>query len=325
MSILSVLSLLAGVAIFMFGMLLIKYALSENLNKKTEGLMKKFTSGRFSATLTGTAVTAALQSSSASSVITATLVDNGSLSLYSAFWIIVGANLGTTFTGLLTAVSFSDIAPFFCVIGIVLLAMTERKGLSTAGIFFMGFGLLFVGMATMKNAVGDIRDSRVVYDILQKSSSPFTGLLTGCFFTALIQSSAATTALLQTMAEDGIVGIRQCFYILLGANVGTCATCVIASSGLGSSAKKVSWMHTMYNFSGSVFFVLLSLVIPLPEMAEQFFPGNVKMQTGMINVFFNLITAIIALMLPVKKAFCSEKSNKINYLHSFPRVLKYNR
>ena len=325
MSILSLLSLLAGVAIFMFGMLLIKYSLSENFNEKTEALLKKFTSDRFSATLTGTVATAALQSSSASSVITAALVDSGKLSLYSAFWIIVGANLGTTFTGLLTAASFSDIAPFMCIVGTALLTLTKSKRLNGAGIFFMGFGLLFVGMATMKAAVGDIRNSEIAYDILQNSSSPVTGLLTGCFFTALIQSSAATTALLQTLAEDGLVGIRQCFYILLGANIGTCATCVIASSGLGSAAKRVSQMHTLYNFFGSVFFVLLSLVLPLPEMAEMFFPGDIKMQTGVLNVFFNLAAAVIVLLLPVKRFISSEKSNKINYLHSFPPVLKCNR
>lgn len=320
MNIMSVFALGTGISVFMLGMMLIKYSLGENFSKKSEELLKKFTSGRFSAAAVGTLATAVLQSSSASSVITATLVDNGALSLYGAFWIIVGANLGTTFTGLLTAVSFSEFAPAACILGIALISLTKKKALYGAGVFLTGFGLLFVGMDIMENAAGDIKNSPVIYDILQKSSSPLTGILTGSLFTAVIQSSAAVTALLQTMAYDGIIGIRQAFYIILGSNIGTCATCFIASMGLGGGAKKVALMHIFYNFAGSLLFVFLAFFVPLPEITGSLFTGNIKMQIGFINVVFNGVCALAALILPIK-----EKNKEKQHLHFVSPVVKYSR
>lgn len=317
MDIMSLFALGTGVSVFMLGMLLIKHSLGENFSRKSEELLNKFTSGRLSATAVGTLATAVLQSSSASSVITATLVDNGSLSLYGAFWIIVGANLGTTFTGLLTAVSLSEIAPFAVVAGIALISLTKRKLFHGIGVFFAGFGLLFIGMNMMETAATGIKDSPVLYSMLESCSSPFTGIITGSFFTALIQSSAAVTALLQTMAYDGILGIRQAFYIILGSNIGTCATCLIASTGLGGGAKKVAYMHVIYNLAGSLLFVLLSLFIPLPEIVQSIFPDNVKLQIGALNVIFNGASAIIALILPIKK--------KKQDLHFVSPVVKYSR
>ncbi len=319
MNIMSLFALATGVAVFMLGMMLIKHSLGENFTEKSEKLLKKFTSGRFSATVVGTVATAVLQSSSASSVITAALADNGTISLYGAFWIIVGANLGTTFTGLLTAVPLSEIAPFAVVIGIALILLSKKKILHGTGVFFAGFGLLFIGMNIMEEAASDIKNSTVIYGMLENCSSPFTGILTGSFFTALIQSSAAVTALLQTMAYDGIIGIRQAFYIILGSNIGTCATCFIASSGLGGGAKKVAYMHIIYNLAGSLLFVFLSFLIPLPEIAGNLFPGNIKMQIGALNVIFNGASAVIALMLPIKE------KNKKRDLHFVPRMVKYSR
>lgn len=317
MDIMSVFTLGSGVSVFMLGMLLIKYSLGENFTEKSEELLKKFTSGRFSGTLLGTAATAVLQSSSASSVITAALVDSGHLSLYGAFWIIVGANLGTTLTGLLTAVSISEIAPFAVIAGISLISLTKKKALHGAGVFFAGFGLLFIGMDIMENAVSGIKDSPVIYGILGSCSSPFTGLLTGSLFTAAIQSSAAVTALLQTMAYDGIIGINQAFYIILGSNIGTCATCLIASMGLGGGAKKVAYMHVIYNLAGSLLFVFLDAFIPLSGFAGSLFPDNIKLQIGALNVFFNGISAFFALLLPIKE---KRKNRDLLFL---PRMVKY--
>ena len=319
MDIMSLFALASGVSVFMLGMLMIKYSLSENFTEKSERLLKKFTSGRFSATAVGALATAALQSSSASSVITAALADNGTISLYGAFWIIVGANLGTTFTGLLTAVSLSEIAPLAVTIGVALISLTKKKTFHGAGVFFSGFGLLFVGMNIMEASAAVIKSSPVAYGILEGCSSPLAGLLTGSFFTALIQSSAAVTALLQTMAYDGIIGMRQAFYMILGSNIGTCATCFIASLGLGGGAKKVAYMHILYNLAGSLLFVLLSFFVPLPEIAGSIFPGNIKLQIGALNVIFNGASAIIALMLPVKER------NKKRDLHFAPSVVKYSR
>ncbi len=301
MAILTVISLGTGVAVFMLGMLLMKYVLENSLGKTLGVYLKKFTSNRFSALLTGAFVTMGLQSSSASSVLTAALVDSGILSLYSAFWIIVGANTGTTFTGLLTALSLTKTAPLLTVVGVGLISFTSNKRLNTAGVFLSGAGLLFVGLDIMGRASQGISEIPLVADILIGCDNPVTGVLMGCLFTALIQSSSAVTALLQTLGADGIIGTRQAFYIILGSNIGTCATCAIASMGLKNGAKKVSVMHILYNFFGAVLFVIIAEIFPLPEITEELFNAGIKTRIAVLNILFNVSTAVIALLLPVKE------------------------
>lgn len=301
-------TLFAGTSVFILGMLMIKDCLDKSFSAGTAAVLNKCTSNRFTATLTGVLVTVALQSSSASSVLTAALVDSGALSLYSAFWIIVGANTGTSFTGLLTAASFSDTAPLLAVAGIALLSFAKKEGLVRAGTALAGFGLLFVGMNMMESAAEGLKDSPFVMSVLANSSNAFSGILLGCFFTALIQSSSATTALLQTMAAGGLIGIRQVFYIILGANIGTCFTCAIAAAGLKASAKKVALMHIAYNFFGSLIFAAAAELLPLPETIARLAPSGIKTQTALINIVFNTACLVLALFLPVfpRKGFTFE-------------------
>ena len=303
----------------MFGMLLIKQTLGETFSEKSGKMLRRFTKGRLSALASGTLITALLQSSSAVSVLTAAFADRGIISLYKALWVIVGANLGTTFTGMLTGLPFSDAASFSCVVGVCLISLSKKKNAVSAGYFLTGFGLLFVGMDMMEAAAGELRHSAVLYDILRGSSAPLTGLLTGCFFTALIQSSSAVTALLQTMAEDGIIGMNQAFYIILGANIGTCATCFIASRTLGGAARRVAVMHVLYNLCGSLIFVVIAEIFPLTEIALRLFPGEIKLQTGFLNVFFNGTCALLMLLLPIKEGNFLTGENKKQHLH-----LRYN-
>ena len=311
MNIMPFVFLSAGVSVFILGMLMIKYSLKKSFADRIKNLLVRFTKNRFSACITGTVVTFCLQSSSASSVLTAAFADSGLLNLYQAFFIIVGANLGTTFTGLFTAFPFFKVLPVFIVIGIILLMLPERLKMTDTGIAVSGFGLMFVGMHIMGGASEEISSFAFVRDILAASDSPFTGVLTGAFFTAVIQSSSAVTALLQVLSSRGIVGIRQIYYILLGSNIGTCATCAAASIGLRDSAKKVSLMHIFYNFAGAVIFVIIAEIIPLPEFIESISPGNISMQTAVLNIFFNFISAVFALFLPVKALFASKKHNKL--------------
>lgn len=296
----NVLSAAVGIAVFVFGMLLMKYSLEIMFGKKLEEYMRRLTVNRLSGILTGAFVTVMLQSSSASSVLTATLVDSGMLSLWGAFWIIVGANIGTAFTGLLTAFSFTETAPVFAVAGIALLSLTKKRSLYAPSLFLTGFGLLFVGMNTMSSAAEMIKEAPAVFSLLASCTSPVSGILTGCFVTAVIQSSSAITALLQTLASQGVIGIRQAFFIILGSNIGTCATCAVASIGLKNGAKKVSMMHIIYNLAGAVLFAVISDFIPLPELSERYFPGNIRTQIAFINIAFNIFSALPVVFIPVK-------------------------
>ncbi len=297
----TVISLMTGTAVFVFGMLMIKYCLDESFSERSAVLLKKCTSNRFTATLTGTVITVALQSSSASSVLTAAFVDSGVLSLYSAFWLIVGANMGTTFTGLLTAASFTELAPLSAVAGIALISLTKARRLNRTGLILTGFGLLFVGMNMMEGSAQGLKEMPFVVSVLANSKNAFSGILLGCFFTALIQSSSATTALLQAMAAGGLIGLEQVFYIILGANIGTCFTCAVSSLSLRDGAKKVSLMHIAYNLVGSVLFALGARFIPFAELVRQLAPSGIKAQTALINIIFNAFCAAAALLLPIRR------------------------
>ena len=301
MSFFSAVFLAVGISLFVFGMLLIKYTLKENFGEKMKYILSGCTKNRFSAVFTGAFVTFAMQSSSASSVLTAAFVDNGYLSTDKAFWIIVGANAGTAFTGLITATDMTKTAPALCILGVALISFTKKKKTAAAGIFLTGLGLLFVGMKLMGDAVNGISDSAFFAKVLSMCASPLSGMLAGMFFTALIQSSSAVTALLQVLAADGLAGIRHTYYIILGSNIGTCTTCAISCAGLSQGAKTVAYMHIIYNAVSSVLFLVIALFLPLPEFVEAVSGGNIKTAVALINIIVNTATVFPALLVPVNK------------------------
>lgn len=301
MGVLSALYIASGVAVFILGMYIIKYALEKNYGKKLEGILTRFTGNRFSAVLTGALVTFMMQSSSASSVLTAAFVDSGYISLYKAFWIIVGANAGTTFTGLFTALDISLYAPVLLVPGILIISVCKKENLVNKGLLITGIGLIFTGLGIMGNSVEEIKNMHFLWEVLSMCSSPVTGITVGAFITAVIQSSSAVTAILQTLASGGFIGIRQAFFIILGSNIGTCGTSAIASMGLKNGAKKVALLHIVYNLAGVLLFLAVSLIFPLPEFIENTFPSGIKTQIAVINIVFNAASAVLALMLPVRE------------------------
>ena len=301
MGALSALCIGVGVSLFMLGMYIIKYALEKSYGKKLEGILARFTGNRFSAVITGALVTFMMQSSSASSVLTAAFVDSGYITLYKAFWIIVGANAGTTFTGLFTALDISLYAPVVLVPGILIITFCKKESRVNKGLLIIGIGLIFTGLGIMGDGVEKIKNLHFLSEVLSLCSSPVTGILVGAFITAAIQSSSAVTAILQTLASGGIIGIRQAFFIILGSNIGTCGTLAIASMGLKNGAKKVAAMHIVYNLAGALLFLIASLFFPLPEFIEASFPSGIKTQIAVINIVFNVVSAVIALMLPLRE------------------------
>ncbi len=301
MGALSALYIVSGVSVFILGMYIIKYALEKSYGRRLESILSRFTGNRFSAVMTGALVTFMMQSSSASSVLTAAFVDSGYITLYKAFWIIVGANAGTTFTGLFTALDITLYAPVLLVPGILIITFCKKESRVNKGLLITGVGLIFTGLGIMGDSVEEIKNMHFFSEVLSMCSSPVTGILVGAFITAVIQSSSAVTAILQTLASGGIIGIRQAFFIILGSNIGTCGTSAIASIGLKNGAKKVAVMHIVYNLAGALIFLLVSLLFPLPEFIENTFPSGIKTQVAVINIVFNIVSAVLALMLPVRE------------------------
>ena len=306
MNLMLLLHTLVGISLFILGMLMIKHSLKETFAEKLHRYLLKFTRNRVSGVLTGAAVTFCMQSSSASSVLTAALVDSGYLDLYRAFWIIAGANAGTAFTGLITAMDISSVAPVFCVAGVIMLSFCKKKKLTGAGTILTGLGLLFIGMNFMTEASQELSAFPFVYKGLIMCSSPVTGVLAGAFITALIQSSSAVTAILQSLAESGIIGIEQAYYIILGSNIGTCATCAVSCMGLSRGAKYVSYMHIIYNAAGAFLFLVLGEIFPVSYFSGYASSGSIKTAVAGINIIFNAVSAVVALCLPIR-SFSREK------------------
>lgn len=297
----SFIGIAGSVALFMFGMLLVKYALEKEYGSSMKQILSEFSKNRITGFITGTFVTVALQSSSASSVLTAAFVDSGYLTLYNAFWIIVGANTGTTFTGLLSAWDFSAYSGILLVAGIMIISFCKKEKTTAKGLLLSGLGMMFTGLSLMGDSVNAIKDHEFFVSLLSSCNSPVPGIVSGAFVTALVQSSSAVTAILQSLAGEGLMDINQAYFMILGANIGTCATCAVASAGLSSGARKVSLMHILYNLAGSVLFAVASVFIPVAEIIFSVSGGNIKLSIALINIVFNSVTAAVALMLPIRK------------------------
>ena len=292
-------ALLSSMSLFIYGLLLLSDSLKKGFTKKMTALLSRFTSNRFSAVLTGTLFTALMQSSSASSVMTVGLVDAGKMSVMSAFWIIVGANIVSVFTGFLTAIEFSDIAPLFCCAGVLILSISKKEKMHNIAFALLGFGLLFVGMNTMSQAVSGFRDDERIAALLSRCVSPVSGIVCGAALTAVLQSSAAITALLQTMASGGLIGLREAFFISLGSNIGTCITGLVAAVSVTSTAKRVAFFHLLFNIFSALLFLLLSVPVDIVSVVEEFFTVDIKTQIAAVNMLFNVVPAALMLCVPV--------------------------
>lgn len=292
-------ALLSGIAVFIYGLLLLSDSMKKGFTEKMTALLSRFTSNRFFSVLTGAVLTALMQSSSASSVMTVSLVDAGKMSVMSAFWIIVGANIGSVFTGFLTAIEFSDIAPLFCCAGVIILSVSKKEKTQNTAFAMLGFGLLFVGMNIMSQAVSVFRHDERIAGILSRCTNPFSGIGCGAALTAALQSSAVITALLQTMASGGIIGLREAFFISLGSNIGTCLTGIIAAVGVDTTAKRVAIFHLLFNIFSAFLFVALCIPFDMVSMLDGIFRTDIKTQIAAVNMLFNIVPAVVMLCLPV--------------------------
>ena len=292
-------ALLSSTAVFIYGLLLLSDAMKRGFSEKMTAVLGRFTSNRFSAVLTGTVFTALMQSSSASSVMTVGLVDAGKIPVISAFWIIVGANIGSVFTGFLTAIEFSDIAPLFCCAGVIMLSVSKKEKTHNTAFAMLGFGLLFVGMNTMSQAVSGLRSDERITAMLSRCTAPFSGIVCGAALTAVLQSSAAITALLQTIASGGLIGLREAFFISLGSNIGTCLTSLISAVSVNKTAKRVALFHLLFNIFSALLFVLLCVPFDIVSLVEKLFSVDIKTQIAAVNMLFNVVPAAVMLCLPV--------------------------
>ncbi len=288
-----ILPFVGGVALFIYGMHITSSGIQKALAQKLKLILEKTTSNPVMGVLLGFIVTSLIQSSSATTVIVVSLVNSGVLTLYQAVGIIFGANIGTTITAQIIALKITKYGFLFFVIGFLLNFLPFRKRIKYFGEFIMGFGLIFIAIEIMSNAVSPLRASQSVVDIFKEFGKvPILGVLAGTIFTAIQQSSSVTVGIVQALGMEGLVDLNSAFPIVLGANIGTTVTAIIASIGTKLSAKRAALSHFLFNFIGTILFLII--LKPYLSFISSLSHDPIK-QIANSHTFFNLINTLIFL------------------------------
>ena len=301
----SLIWLLAGVGIFIVGMNFLGDALEKSAGEGMKRLLGRISNNRLSGVGIGAGVTAIIQSSSATSVMVIGLVNAGVMTLMQATPIIMGANIGTTITGVLVALKndyFNMLMYLFAFAG-VMMGFFKKEKVKLAGLLCSGLGLIFVGLEIMSSeqAFGNAAIKEMFQSVFGMLESPFLLILVGVLFTALIQSSSAATGVVITMVGTGILPLELALFIVLGANIGTCVTALLASIGANSNSKRVALIHFTFNVIGTVLFtaVLLLFKEQLINLLVSVFPGedqmSLQMRVSLFHVVFNVSTTLVLL------------------------------
>ena len=288
-------ALLGGLALFLYGMTMMSNGLELAAGNKMKSILEKLTTNRFLGVGVGALITALIQSSSATTVMTVGFVNAGLMKLENAVWVIMGANIGTTITGQLIALDITALAPVIAFIGVALIAFVKNKKLDAIGEIIAGLGILFMGMEMMSSAMAPLRSSPEFVSIVSNFENPLIGILVGAGFTAIIQSSSASVGILQALAMSGVITLPSAIYVLFGQNIGTCITAVLASIGTGRNAKRTTIIHLSFNIIGTIIFVIISMLTPFAHIMQSLTPSNIPAQIANVHTVFNVVTTILLL------------------------------
>ena len=293
MSIESVLSLCGGLALFLYGMHMMSDGLEAVAGERMKQILEKLTSSTFKGVLVGTLITAIIQSSSATTVMLVGFVNSGLMALENTVGVIMGANIGTTMTGILMSIGISDVAPLIAIAGVCLIMFSKDEKKNNLGIVIAGLGILFLGMNMMSDAMRGMRDNQMFINLMTSLRNPILGVLVGTIFTALIQSSSASIGILQALAMAGLVTLDNGIYVMFGFAIGTCVTAVIASIGANANAKRVTIIHLAFNVIGTVVFVILCQFIPYVQFFQNMFPESPEAQIANAFLVFKVVTTVM--------------------------------
>ena len=295
MDITNILSLLGGLALFLYGMQMMSSGLEAAAGNKMKQILEKLTSNRFLAVAVGTVITAVIQSSSATTVMVVGFVNSGMMTLSQAVWIIMGANIGTTITGQLIALDVGMMAPLFAFFGVAMVVFLKSPKAHHYGEIVAGLGVLFIGMGMMSDAMRPLREVPEFVQLMTSFSNPVIGIGVGALFTAVIQSSSASVGILQSLASNGLIGLGDAVFVLFGQNIGTCITAVLAAIGTSKNAKRTTLIHLSFNIIGTTLFTIVCLLFPLTALVESFTPGNAPAQIANMHTLFNIVTTLLLL------------------------------
>ena len=295
MGITDVLALLGGLALFLYGMQIMSTGLEAAAGNRMKSILEKLTSNRVKGVLVGAAITAVIQSSSATTVMVVGFVNSGLMTLKQAVWVIMGANIGTPITGQLIALDIGAIAPLFAIAGVGAIMFIKSEKVHHISSIFAGLGILFMGMDMMGAAMSPLKESEAFISLMTKFDNPLLGILVGALFTAVIQSSSASVGILQALASTGMIPLSSAVFVLFGQNIGTCITAVLASIGMKVNAKRTTVIHLLFNIIGTVLFTVICLVTPYVTWIEAMTPGDPVAQIANAHTVFNIVTTLLLL------------------------------
>lgn len=302
----SILTMLGGLALFLYGMQVMGDGLAKISGGKLEKILENLTSSKLRAVLLGLGVTAVIQSSSATTVMVVGFVNSGIMKLTQAVGIIMGANIGTTVTAWILSLAGiesnnffmsllkpSSFAPILALIGIVLLMFTKNSRKKDIGAILVGFAVLMFGMDTMSAAVKPLADVPEFTNLLLAFSNPIAGVLAGTVLTAIIQSSSASVGILQALCVTGAVPYSAAFPIIMGQNIGTCVTALLSAIGANKNAKRAAMIHLYFNIIGTVVFLsvfyILNAAVQFPFMDSMATPAAIAVTHSVFNVTATLL------------------------------------
>lgn len=260
MNIENLLSLIGGLGLFLYGMTVMGESIEKATGAKMRSFLDFFTKNRFIGMLFGMLFCAIVQSSSATTVMVVSFVNAGLMNLVQAAGVIMGANVGTTITSQLVAFNLSQAAPVFLMLGVIVTMFCKNNKVKQIGEVVLGFGVLFMGLSLMSGSMEGMKESPFVVELLHGINNPFLGILIGFVITAIIQSSSVTVSIVLLMAQQGLLPLWICFYIILGCNIGSCTTALLASISGNKDAKRAAMIHFLFNVMGTIVIAAILLV-----------------------------------------------------------------
>ena len=285
-----IVGLFGGLGMFLYGMEMMSDGMKMTAGNRMRAILKKLTSNRFIAVFVGAFITMIIQSSSATTVMLVSFVNSGLLNFVQALGVILGSNIGSTVTAQIVAFKVTDYALLLIAIGSIMALFSKKDTAKHIGFVILGFGLLFYGMKVMSDTMKPLRTDPTFNSILTSFENPFLGILAGAIFTALIQSSSATTGIVITLASSGSITLEAGIPLILGANIGTCITALLAGLKATRDAKRVAIGHVLFNVIGVLVFCFW-----IPTFADLVAQttDNVPRQIANAHTIFNIVSTML--------------------------------
>ena len=270
------LSLAGGLGLFLFGMDLMSDSIEKVAGARLRRILEIFTTNRFTGMLVGIVFTGIIQSSSACTAMVVSFVNSGLMNLYQAAGVIFGANIGTTITSQLVSLNLSAAAPVILLCGVLVMMFSKKEKVKKFAEVIVGFGILFTGLSTMSSGMAEMKNVPAVVDLMKSLKNPLFATLVGTVLTAVIQSSSVTVSIVLLLANQGFLDLGICVYIILGCNIGACATALIASLPGKKDAKRAALIHFWFNVLGTalIYVILFFAKEPIIRMIQSISADN---------------------------------------------------